>query len=88
VKFNQTDKKKGCLELLNEMKVKPKNVAYIGDDESDIPCCLLIPFSFAVNNSHQDLKQISRFHLKEKGGEGVINGFIENLNLLSTNPKI
>ena len=71
------------------MELGAKNVAYIGDDESDIPCCLLIPFLLvAVNNSHQDLKQISRFHLKEKGGEGVINGFIENLNLLSTNPKI
>ena len=88
VKFNQTDKKIGCMELLSEMKLEAKNVAYIGDDESDIPCCSLIPFSFAVNDCHQDLKQISRFQLKEKGGEGVINGFIENLNLLSTNSKI
>ena len=88
VKFNQADKKKGCLELLSEMKLSAKNVAYIGDDESDIPCCSLIPFSFAVNDCHQVLKQFSRFHLKEKGGEGVINGFIEILNLLSTNPKI
>ena len=88
VKFNQNDKKIGCMELLSEMKLEAKNVAYIGDDESDIPCCSLIPFSFAVNDCHQDLKQISRFQLKEKGGEGVINGFIENLNLLSTNSKI
>ena len=76
------------MKLLSEMKLEAKNVAYIGDDESDIPCCSLIPFSFAVNDCHQDLKKISRFHLKEKGGEGVINGFIENLNLLSTNSKI
>ena len=88
MKFNQADKKKGCMELLSEMKLSAKNVAYIGDDESDIPCCSLIPFSFAVNDSHQDLKKISRFHLNQKGGEGVINGFIENLNILSTNPKI
>ena len=88
MKFNQDDKKVGCLELLSEMKLEAKNVAYIGDDESDIPCCALIPFSFAVNDCHLDLKKISRFHLKEKGGEGVINGFIENLNLLSTISKI
>ena len=88
VKFNQADKKKGCMELLSEMKLSANNAAYIGDDESDIPCCSLIPFSFAVNDCHQVLKQVSRFHLKEKGGEGVINGFIENLNQLSTNPKI
>ena len=88
VKFKQDDKKIGCLELLNEMKLESKNVAYIGDDESDIPCCSLIPFSFAVNDCHQDLKKVSRFHLKEKGGEGVINGFIEKLNLLGTNQKI
>ena len=88
VKLNQTDKKKGCLDLISEMKLEVNNVAYIGDDESDIPCCSLIPFSFSVKDCHQDLKKISRFHLKAKGGEGVINEFIEKLNFLSTNPKI
>ena len=88
VKFNQADKKKGCLELVSEMKLDVKNLAYIGDDESDIPCCSLINYSFAVNDCHQDLKKIARFQLKKKGGEGVINEFIENLNLFSTNPKI
>ena len=88
VKFNQADKKKGCLELLNEMKLEVKNVAYIGDDESDIPCCSLIPFSFAVKDCHKDLKKVSRFHMEVKGGEGVVNEFIEKLNFLSTNTKI
>ena len=88
VKFNQADKKRGCLELLSEMKLEVKNVAYIGDDESDIPCCSLIPFSFAVKDCHKDLKKVSRFHLEAKGGEGVVNEFIEKLNFLGTNPKI
>ena len=47
VKFNQEDKKKGCLDLIKEMKLKAINVAYIGDDETDVPCCLL-PFSSAL----------------------------------------
>ncbi len=88
VKFNQSDKKKGCLELINEMKLQAENVAYIGDDESDIPCCALIPFSFSVKDCHQDLKKVSRFHMEVKGGEGVINEFIEKLNFLRTNQKI
>ena len=88
IKLNQSDKKKGCLELINEMNLGSANLAYIGDDETDIPCCLLIPFSFAVNDCHKDLKKISRFHLNLKGGEGVINEFIEILNLLRTNNKI
>ncbi len=88
IKFNQVDKKIGCLELLSEMQLEVKNVAYIGDDESDITCCTLIPFSFAVKDCHKNLKKVSRFHLEEKGGEGVLNGFIEKLNFLSTNPKI
>ena len=88
LRFDQNDKKKGCLELINEMKLEIRNIAYIGDDENDIPCCSIIPFSFAVKDCHKDLKNISRFHLKVKGGEGVINGFIEMMNLLSTNPKI
>ena len=70
------------------MKLSPLNVAYIGDDESDIPCCSLIPFSFAVNDCHRDLKNISRFHLKTKGGEGVINEVIEKINSYATNFKI
>ena len=55
-KFNQENKKVGCLELVSEMKLEAKNIAYIGDDESDIPCCSLIPFSFAVNDCHKDFK--------------------------------
>ena len=68
VKFNQSDKKKGCLELINEMKLKAKNVAYIGDDESNILCCKLIPFSFSVKDCHQDLKKYQDFtwRLKEE----------------------
>ena len=88
VKFNQADKKQACLDLLREMKLEANNVAYIGDDESDIPCCSLIPFSFSVKDCHKDLKKISRFHLELKGGEGVVNEFIEKLNFLRTNKKI
>ena len=88
LRFGQADKKKGCLELISEMKLEAVNLAYIGDDENDIACCALIPFSFAVKDCHQNLKKISRFHLNVNGGEGVINGFIEQLNLSSTNSKI
>ena len=88
IRFNQRDKKKGCEELLDEMQLKSSNAAYIGDDETDIPCCEMIPFSFAVNNSHLDLKKYARFNLKRNGGEGVVAEFIEKLKLLSTNSKI
>ncbi len=87
-RFNQYDKKKGCLEILDEMKLDTKSIAYIGDDESDIPCCSLIPFSFAVKDCNQELKKISRFQLKKKGGEGVISEYIEKLNFLTINSKI
>ena len=70
------------------MELNAKNVAYIGDDETDIACCLLFPFSFAVNDSHDELKKVARFILKRKGGEGVITEFLEKFNLLCTNPKI
>ncbi len=83
IKFNQANKKEGCMELINEMKLKPSEVAYIGDDESDISCCSIIPFSFAVNDSHKDLKAITRFCLNKNGGEGVLTEFIEKLNLLN-----
>ena len=79
----KTDKE--AKSLLNEMGLVPSDVAYIGDDETDIPCCKTIPFSFSVNNSHIDLKRIARFNLKRNGGEGVVAEFIEKLNFLSTN---
>tara|TARA_Y100001978_G_C23680787_1_gene428894 strand:+ start:496 stop:1689 length:1194 start_codon:yes stop_codon:yes gene_type:complete len=88
IKFNQIDKRKGCIELIQEMELKTSNMAYIGDDETDIPCCLLIPFSFSVSDSNKDLKKISRFELKSKGGEGVIPEFIEKLNFFRTDQKI
>ena len=69
------------------MKLTSPDVAYIGDDESDIPCCSIIPFSFAVNDSHKDLKAISRFCLNKNGGDGVITEFIEKLNILNFSSK-
>ena len=88
IKFNQNDKKKGSLELINQMKLKPLEVAYIGDDKNDIGCCSVMPFSFAVNDSHKEFIASSRFYLESKGGEGVISEFIEKINSLATNKKI
>ena len=49
------------------MQLKPSNVAYIDDDKTDIPCCEMITFSFAVNNSNFDLKKFARFNFKKYG---------------------
>ena len=39
------------------MKVEAINVPYIGDNETDVPCCSIFPFTFSFNDSHEDLKK-------------------------------
>ena len=88
IQLNQSDKKKGCIEIIKKMNLDPSNIAYVGDDETDIPCCSMIPFSFSVNGSNKDLKRISRFQLKSKGGEGVISEIVEKINFLRNTKKL
>ena len=71
------DKKNKLMELCNELNVSFDQVAYIGDGLVDIPVLNIVGFPISVPNAHSDVKKISKYTTKLRGGEGVLSEVVE-----------
>jgi len=54
-----------------------KKVAYIGNDINDYKAMKLVAFPFCPSDANEDIKKISLYVLKSKGGEGVVREFLD-----------
>ena len=68
-------------QILEKHKLKPEEVAYIGDDVPDLPVLLKVGFSAAPQNAHIDVKKQVHLVLKKSGGDGAVREFIDFLLL-------
>ena len=97
--FNRLDKvslgsDKPKLEILDlwldEYGFTYDEVAYIGDDLPDIPVLKKVGFSACPNDSIEEVKNVSEYICKNKGGEGAVREFVDliiqkNNNLVNSN---
>ena len=63
--------------LLDELNVKPYEVAYIGDGLIDIPVLKIVGLPISVPNAHKDVHEYSLYITKKNGGEGVLQEVVE-----------
>lgn len=84
--FNRLDKvslgsDKTKLEILDawleEYGFSYQEVAYIGDDLPDIPVLKKIGFSACPNDAIQEVKNVSQYVCKNKGGDGAVREFVD-----------
>jgi YrbI family 3-deoxy-D-manno-octulosonate 8-phosphate phosphatase len=54
-----------------------EEVAYIGDDLADIPVLKKIGFSACPNDAVDDVKEVSQYICKNKGGAGAVREFVD-----------
>lgn len=71
------DKSKTLDLLLEKFGLMEDEVAYIGDDELDIPVLKRVGFSAAPADSIPSVKEIVNFVTKSNGGRGAIREFVE-----------
>lgn len=64
-------------EILADAKVKPENVAFIGDDFTDVVIFNRVGISFATSNAREEVKQSATVTLEAKGGEGAVREVCE-----------
>lgn len=57
----QISKGNAITKLLNELSLKPEEIACIGDSYNDIPMFRLTPNSFAMATAHEDVKKEARY---------------------------
>lgn len=68
----QSDKLMAFTVLLNTLKIKPSEVATMGDDLPDLPLLERSGLAIAVANAISDIKSIAHLQTKNTGGNGAV----------------
>ena len=66
-------------ELKNKYKLKKENIAYIGDDEFDIPLLKTVGFSCCPADAIDVVKKHVHYVCKRDGGEGAVREMIDKV---------
>ena len=66
------DKVTGFSQLLNDLKLLPEQIAYIGDDYPDAPVMLKAGLAVSVADGHPYIKQIAHLVTTLNGGRGAV----------------
>jgi len=76
------DKVSAIKELARENKFLLKNILYVGNDLNDYLVMSICGYTACPIDSHPKIKEISKFILATKGGNGVVRELLEQvLNL-------
>ena len=66
-------------EILADAKVTPAEVAYIGDDLTDVVVMRRVGLAFATANARPEVKRIAHYVTSVPGGQGAVREVIELL---------
>ena len=64
-------------EIMADAKLDPSEVAYIGDDFTDVVIMRRVGFAVAVGNARPEVKAAAHFITQAPGGEGAVRETIE-----------
>ena len=71
------DKKGSLIKHCNNNTINLSNVAYIGNDINDLEVMKIVGKTLCPADAHNDIKRISDYILKTKGGNGVIRELLD-----------
>src|ERR1700722_16572344 len=64
-------------EILADAKIEPAEIAYIGDDFTDITIMHRVGFAVAVANARPEVKREAHYVTQAAGGEGAVREIVE-----------
>ena len=70
--YNVKDKKKSLMDHCAKYGYDLAKVVFVGNDVNDLQAMQTVGFPVCPSDAHEKIKEISRFVLMNKGGEGVI----------------
>ncbi len=73
------DKKECLLKIMKKLNLKPEEVAYAGDDITDLECMRLVKESLAPNDAMEINKKTATYVSAFDGGDGAVRDFIDYL---------
>lgn len=69
---NVTDKRQTILTLARSLKLTPEQIAFVGDDLSDLRAMHTVGCPIAVGDADQSIKDLSLLTTKALGGHGAV----------------
>ena len=64
-------------EILADAKISPDEVAYIGDDFTDVVVMRRVGFGIATANARAEVKPIAHYVTQARGGDGAVREVVE-----------
>jgi len=58
--------------ILEEKKIAPKLVAYVGNDVNDLSCMQNVGFAVCVADAYPEVRSVARLVTRRRGGEGAV----------------
>ena len=76
---NVADKLEVFQGLLEELNLRPEQVAYVGDDLPDLPVMRRVGVPIAVSDAVEEVRTVARYTSRFPGGYGAVRDGIEYL---------
>lgn len=66
------DKLPRLKQLADDLNIKSKNIAYVGNDINDLQCMDWVGLAIAVNDAEPEICEVAEIITKKPGGQGAI----------------
>ena len=73
------DKLPVAIQIMQQLKLEPAQVCYIGDDLTDIAVIQHVGLGVAVSNAAEEVRQVADYMTSSAGGMGAVRELIEML---------
>jgi YrbI family 3-deoxy-D-manno-octulosonate 8-phosphate phosphatase len=73
------DKLPEAIQVIQELKLEPSQVCYIGDDLTDIAVIQHVGLGVAVSDAAEEVRQVADYQTTSAGGTGAVRELIEML---------
>ncbi len=73
------DKLPAAIQIIEQLKLQPSQVCYIGDDLTDIAVIRHVGLGAAVSNAVEEVRQVADYLTPSAGGMGAVRELIEML---------
>jgi YrbI family 3-deoxy-D-manno-octulosonate 8-phosphate phosphatase len=74
-----SDKPAALRRLLEERKLDPSHVVYLGNDVNDLPCFPLVGCAVVVSDAHPDVISQADIVLTQRGGHGAVRELCDTI---------
>lgn len=73
------DKASALKGWLDQHRLDPARVAYLGNDVNDLPCMELVGWPVAVHDAHPSVRRAARLVLTRRGGHGAVRELCDHV---------